>query len=241
MKRFPWSCLLLLAASLFFFSSCGDGAQKEEATDTSTAATPTAAVNTIDTTTHQMVTILHKVADFGKWLAAYEGHDSARLANGLHNYVIGRGLMDTTMVMVALRADDMARAKAFSQDPGLKGVMKKAGVSGAPEIQFSVVNWQDTASVGSIPRALTSFTVKDPAAWRSAFETGAQERNDNGILVRNIGHDADNPNNVRLVTALSDTAKAFAYYKSDLIKKRMEASGITTEPKRFFFTIVKRY
>lgn len=241
MKQFKWSCTLLLAANLFLFSSCGDGDKKEEATDTSTAETPTAPVNTIDTTAHNMVTVMHKVADFNKWLAGYEAHDSARLANGIHSYVIGRGLMDTNMVLVAMRADDMAKAKAFTQNPALKEVMKKAGVTGAPDIHFTIVTWQDTANVGSIPRAMTMFSVKDHLVWRTAFETGAQERKDAGIMVRNIGHEADKPNNIRLVTALSDTAKAFAYYKSDAMKKRMADGGITTEPKRFVFTIVKRY
>jgi len=46
---------------------------------------------------------------------------------------------------------------------------------------------------------------------------------------------------VSLVTAVLDTAKAFAYYKSDAIKKARAAGGVIGEPKRFLFTIVKRY
>lgn len=240
MKQIKWSSTLLLAAIVFIVSSCGEGEKKEEAPDTSTVKPPEP-VSTIDTTPHNMVTILHKVSDFGKWMAAYEGHDSARLAAGLHNYVIGRGLMDTNMVLIALRADDFAKAKAFSQSADLKEVMKKAGVASAPEVHYTVVTWQDTANVGGIPRAMTLFTVKDKAVWRAAFEGGAQERSDAGIVMRNVGHDADNPNGIRLVSALSDTAKAMAYYKSDAMKKRIAEGGIVGEPKRFFFTIVKRY
>jgi hypothetical protein len=43
------------------------------------------------------------------------------------------------------------------------------------------------------------------------------------------------------VTALSDTAKAFAYYKSDALKKRIQASGVIGEPVRFFYQIAKKY
>jgi hypothetical protein len=168
---------------------------------------------------------MHNVADFGKWLTAFESHDSGRLASGLHKYVVGRGLMDTNMVLIAMKADDLTKAKAFGQSADLKSTMKKAGVISAPEMHMVIAEWQDT----------------DKDVWRKAFDEGNQERADNGLAVRIIGHDADNAANIKLVTALSDTAKAFAYYKSDAMKKRMEAGGIITAPKRFFFTIVKRY
>jgi hypothetical protein len=43
------------------------------------------------------------------------------------------------------------------------------------------------------------------------------------------------------VTVLSDTAKAFAYYKSDGLKKRIQASGVIGEPARFYYRLVKHY
>lgn len=242
MKRIHSGSAILLAALALIFSACGGGEGNEVKTDTTAAVTPAPEpASTIVTTPENMVMVMHKVADFGKWLAAFEGHDSVRLASGLHKYVIGRGLMDTNMVLIAMKADDFAKARAFSQSPDLKSTMKKAGVTGPPEMHYVLVEWQDTANVGSIPRVLTSFTVKDKDAWRKAFDEGQQERMNNGIVVRSIGHDADNATNIKLVTALNDTAKAMAYYKSPEMKKRMEAGGIITEPKRFFFTIVKRY
>jgi hypothetical protein len=189
-----------------------------------------------------MVIITHKVASFAKWLTAYEGHDSARMASGLHNYVIGRGMADTNTVMIALKADDIAKAKAFAKDPSLKKAMQKGGVMGAPVISFLTSTWQDTASLkpGTL-RSRTTFTVKDFDAWVKSFEEGKQERLDNGITDRVIGHDADDNKKVSLVTAVLDTAKAFAYYKSDALKKRRAAGGVTGEPARFLFTVVKRY
>jgi hypothetical protein len=64
---------------------------------------------------------------------------------------------------------------------------------------------------------------------------------DNGIVDRVIGHDAGDNKKVILITAVLDTAKAFAYYKSDALKKRREAGGVIGEPQRFLFTIAKRY
>ncbi len=61
------------------------------------------------------------------------------------------------------------------------------------------------------------------------------------LTARVIGHDPDDNKKVSLVTAVIDTAKAFAYWKSDALKKRREAGGVIGEPERFVFQVVKRY
>jgi hypothetical protein len=248
MKQSRFTGLLFCAAMVFVLTSCGSGNEKTSPADSTTtadtAAKTTAVVpgkNTIVTTPENLMVITHKVANFEKWIVAYEGHDSARLASGIHSYVIGRGLRDTNMVMVATKIDDIAKAKAFSKDPNLKKAMQKGGVIGAPRISFVTDTWQDTAAIDTKLRSSTTFMVKDWDAWQKAFQEGKQERMDNGILDRVISHDADDNKKVGLVTALTDTAKAFAYYKSDALKKRREASGVIGEPVRFLFRIVKRY
>jgi hypothetical protein len=248
MKQSRCTGMLFCAALVFFLTSCGgNGSEEKTSKDTATTKDTTATtvappVNTIITTPVNMATITHKVANFAKWLVAYEAHDSARLANGLHNYVVARGLQDTNMVMVALKADDIAKAKAFAKDPGLKKAMQGAGVIGVPSISVLTSVWQDTAALepGTL-RSRTTFTVKDFDAWLKSFQEGAKERMENGISDRVVGHDADDNKKVALVTAVQDTAKAFAYYKSDALKKRREAGGVVGEPARFLFNIVKRY
>lgn len=231
---------MLAACMLFIFSSCGGGGEKNT-TGADTSATKPAAVNTIVTTPETMLVIRHKVKSFAAWLPAYEAHDSVRVKYGLHNYVIGRSVSDSNMIMIALKADDTAKAMAFGKDPSLKAAMQKGGVVGAPTINLNTVVWQDTVNVGGIPRVLTEITVKDWDAWKTQFDAGKQERNDNGIVDRIYGHDAMDNHKVHMVIALTDTAKAFAYWKSDALKKRREASGVVGEPKRFIFTIAKRY
>ncbi|MEO6407033.1 MAG: hypothetical protein ABIY51_09155, partial [Ferruginibacter sp.] len=236
----------LITVALFFFISCNGN---EEKTDTntmsdSTVATTTpepAAPSTIITTEQAMMVVKHKVSNFEKWKASYDAHDSMRLAMGVHNYVIGRGLEDSNMVLVAVKADDMAKAKAFSMDPSLKQAMQKGGVIGKPDAEMITMTYQDNAVINSQVRSETVFSVKDWNAWVKAFEQGKQERMDNGIVERAYGHDADDNNKVRLVTAIMDSSKAAAYWKSDMLKARRTASGVTSEPKRFLFRIVQRY
>ena len=217
MKHFKFYGVLFFAAMLFFLISCGGGESKEESSaDSTTAESNTTAVlpevNTIITTPQNMMVVTHKVSDFDKFKPAYDEHDSLRLVNGIHSYVIGRGIDDPNMVLVAVKCDDMAKAKAFAKDASLKKAMQKSGVTGTPSFTFVTTVWQDK-----------------------------QERLDNGITVRSLGHDADNNKKVFLVTALTDTAKAHAYWKSDALKKRREAGGVIGEPKRFVFRVVHRY
>ena len=40
--------------------------------------------------------------------ASYEAHDSMKLASGIHNYILGRGVEDSNTIMVAVKIDDIA-------------------------------------------------------------------------------------------------------------------------------------
>jgi len=248
MKRSRFTGLLFGAAFVFLLSSCGGDETKEStskdsttANNNTTEAKPETVTSTIVTTPQAMMVATHKVANFAKWKASYDQHDSMRLANGIHSYVIGRGLRDSNMVIVAVKVDDMAKAKKFANDPSLKKAMQKGGVIGVPTFNFHTMTWQDTATISTSLRSRTTFMVKDWDAWVKSFEDGKQERLDNGIAVRAYGHDADDNKKVSLVTAVLDSTKAFAYYKSDALKKRREAGGVIGEPKRFLYLVVKRY
>ena len=241
----PQTFIRMLFASLaIFFTSCNSGGSSTTSTDTTTTDTNAVTAvpeNTIVTTPQNMMIAKHKVKNFAKWKASYDEHDSLRIANGVHSFVIGRGLQDSNTVLVALKVDDMDKAKAFAKDPSLKQAMQKGGVMGTPSFSFVTMTFQDTAAINSDLRARSTFQVKDWDAWQKSFEESKQERLDNGITVRAYGHDVDDNHKVELVTAITDTAKAFAYYKSDALKQRRAAGGVVGEPNRFLFRVVQRY
>ncbi|KAA2245525.1 hypothetical protein F0L74_06080 [Chitinophaga agrisoli] len=248
MNQLRFTGMFVLASAMSFLISCGGGTGGQQAntdttgTDTTTTAATTAPVaNTEITTPQNMVVITHKVADYEKWKTAYDAHDSVRLSNQLHNYVIGRGVKDPNMVLVALKADDMEKAKTFAKDPGLKKAMQNGGVTGNPMIGFYTVTFQDTAVIASDIRVSTRFTVKDWDTWQKAFDVNRKEGLDNGLSVRAYGHDADDNHKVMVVSAITDTAKANAFWQSDMIKKRMEAAGVNSKPERLVFRIAQRY
>jgi hypothetical protein len=231
-------------ASVLLFSSCGGDEKKTETTAAdSTANTPTTTTtqSTVSTTPETVIIVRHKVANYAKWKASYDGHDSFRLASGIHNYVIGRGVDDSNMVLVATKADDVEKAKAFTKNPSLKAAMQKGGVIGAPMININTIAYTDNAANMSDLRSMTFFTVKDWDAWKTAFESNRQIRTENGLTDRAYGYDVDDNHKVTLVVAINDTAKANAYWNSDLIKQKRAVSGVVGDVKRFVYRVVQKY
>ena len=228
-------------ACFFLFSSCGGNDEKTKETTTDSTATKPGTESTVSTKPQDIVLIWQKVANFSKWKPVYDGHDSARLASGLHNFVIGRGVDDSNMVLVALKADDITKAKAFAKDPGLKAAMQKGGVIGMPTIMFNTIVYQDSAKNMANLRSMTNFTVKDWNAWQKAFESNRQVRTDNGLTDRAYGYDVDDNHKVTLFVAINDTAKANAYWNSDLIKQKRTESGVVGEVTRHVYRVVQKY
>ena len=241
--------VLLLSGLCFYLTSCGNNNSsnsEQTKTDTTTATTNSTATKPVPTSTtittpQNLLVVIHKVGNYAKWKAVYDGDDTARAANGIHNYVIGRGVTDSNMVLVALKIEDTAKAINFMKNPALKKAMTKGGVMGAPKSIMYTALFQDTAKLDSKLRSSVTFTVKDWDTWFNNFKTGEQERTNNGIAIRSYGHDSNDPHKVRVVTALLDSAKAMAYFQSDSLKKRMQASGVTSKPDRFIYRIVELY
>lgn len=244
MKPTKFLLMLWLTATASLLTSCGGNNQKSEtaAGSTDSSSAKTTMTSTIVTSPQIMMVVRHKVGNFSKWKTAYDSHDSVRLSYGLHNYVIARGIQDSNMVMVAMKADDVARAKAFAKDASLKQAMTQGGVIGAPVIMLNEEVYQDTAILAPTTiRSLLWYKVKDWDAWRKAFESGRQIRSDNGLTDRVYGHDVDDNHKVTVVFALTDTAKAYAYNKSAELKQRRAQAGVIGEPENFRYTVVQRY
>jgi len=249
MKPSSFLSMPLLAVVLFYLVSCG-GQNDKKSTDTTTSTDSTTTTATtptnhnpsaVITTPQNMIVVRHKVTDFNKWKMSYDAHDSMRLASGVHNYVIGRGVKDSNTVLVATKVEDVSKAKGFAKDPSLKQAMQKGGVIGAPLIDITTMTYQDTSKISSALRSRTTFTVKDWDRWQRSFDSSRQIRKENGLMDRAYGHDADNNHKVTVVVALMDTAKAYAFWKSDQLKKLQAASGVVSQPERFVYRVVQRY
>ena len=145
-----------------------------------------------------IMTVTHEVANYAKWKSAYDEHDSSRVSYGLHNYVICRGVDDSNMVMVALRMDDVNKAKELGGSKEFMERMKKAGAS-KPSIEYTEAVMNDTTAIQQTVRVMVKHKVKDWSAWKKAFDSHKQIRMDAGLTDRVVAHTAGDDHRVTLV------------------------------------------
>lgn len=238
MKQLRFFATISVAATALLLGSCNSGKDKkaeENKTDStvSTTVTPSGPSS--------IMIVRHKVTDYAKWKPAYDAHDSARLANGLHSYVVARGVEDSNTVLIAMRMDDVNKAKAFSAMPELKDVMKNAGVVGPPMIDYLESVMNDTTAIQQTIRCMVRHKVKDFDAWKKVYDSHKQARIDAGLTDRVLAYTAGDNHNVTLVFAVADLDKAKAFASSKDLADKMKEAGVEGPPDMFFYRIVQKY
>ncbi len=246
MKQFRILTTLYVAACTLVLFSCGGGEEKKAdepgvAADTAVAKTTEPAAPAPAAKPSNVLIIMHKVANFGKWMPLYESHDSVRQAYGLHNYVVARGVNDSNTVMIALRMDDAAKAKQFAALPDLKTVMQKGGVKGVPSFKYLDVQMMDSSANALPTRVLLTHKVKDWDAWKKEFDSHKQVRIDAGLTDRAVAYSVGDNHQVSVVCVVSDLKKAEAFFKSADLKEKMTKAGVEGAPTIFYYNVVKKY
>jgi heme-degrading monooxygenase HmoA len=82
------------------------------------------------------VAVRHRVADFDTWAVTYKEHGEVRDRLGCTGDRVLRDGSDPNEVLVLTSWPSADHAHRFATDPSLPEVMKKAGVIGAPRIEF---------------------------------------------------------------------------------------------------------
>ena len=248
MKKFKF--LTTISVALFmviFLSSCGSGDDKktDESTTDTTANSDTSSVKSPESPTapqpFKILLIQHKVANFAKWKPQYESHDSVRRSYGLSNFILGRGVNDSNMVVVMLLMDDANRAKELTSSQGMKTRMQKAGVIGRPSFDYLDVVSSDTSKIDQTERLMVTHKVKDWDAFKKEFDDNKQVRIDAGLLDRGVSHSDGDTHKVSLIFAVTDKKKADDFIKSQELKDKMAKAGVEGPPTFFFYNIVQKY
>jgi len=82
--------------------------------------------------------VRHKVEDYDKWRAVYDGAQDMKASFGQKNESsrVFRDADDPNMVTVLGEFDTKENAEKFFSSEELKAAMQKAGVQGPPEVHF---------------------------------------------------------------------------------------------------------
>ena len=78
--------------------------------------------------------VRHRVADYAKWKAAYDGTAEYKRAHGWQRYFVYAVGSNQTDVMVMEEFDTREHAQEFVESAFLREAMAGAGVQGVPEI-----------------------------------------------------------------------------------------------------------
>ncbi len=78
----------------------------------------------------------HKVADYTKWRRVFDADAGGQRESGLHLLHVLRDTADPDMVVLLFRADDLDKARAFTEAPSASESAQSSGVIGEPEILF---------------------------------------------------------------------------------------------------------
>jgi hypothetical protein len=220
-------------------SSCNSSDNKGTGSDSSSVKHDS--VTTTSAKPSNILVVMHKVANFDKWLPVFEADEAKQKEAGLTRTVIGRGMDDSNMVLIGFRMDDYEKAKAMGKSAELEKKMKESGVMSEPKMIYMNTQLMDTNTNSMVDRVIVTEKVKDYDTWRPMFDSRKSSRMSNGLTDRGIGYTMDDKNSIVLVFGITDKAKADAYNKSPELKAARDAAGVIGTPEWFKYHVVKQY
>jgi len=82
------------------------------------------------------VLVRHKVADYAKWKEVFDSHLNVRKHAGETGFHLFHNTDDARDIFILLDWQSADEARKFMTSDELRNTMAKAGVVGAPEIQY---------------------------------------------------------------------------------------------------------
>ena len=83
------------------------------------------------------LSVRHTVADYAKWRASFDAHESMRRAGGSTGvFQVYRDVENPNQITVMAEWDNAENAWKFASDPALKEAMEDGGVTSMPEVHF---------------------------------------------------------------------------------------------------------
>ena len=84
-----------------------------------------------------------------------------------------------------------------------------------------------------------THVVKDFAIWKKSFDEHESMRAANGITLRALARDMENPNKVLIFLNIDDVQKAKDFSSSPDLKKAMQKGGVASKPEFVFVDVVR--
>ena len=130
------------------------------------------------------VVVRSRVADFDRWIAAFDTHEDVRRAAGILGDHINRAEADPNDVSIYMAVSDLDKAKAFSASDDLRERMQAAGVISAPQFTYMTPVREAIVWDRELPAFMLSHKVADFDRWLKGYDAAAGLRPRMGSWVR---------------------------------------------------------
>ena len=179
------------------------------------------------------LTVIHECKNYSSWKKAYDADAPNRAAAGLTDIHVLREHDNANLVALMFGVSDVGRARAFAASPDLAAAMKAAGIIGTPRVRFRYGEYTRGPAANY---ATMTLTVRDYETARKAYAMDAADRKDAGLTDHGVLQLDDEPNNLLLLWAVSDIARATAFFDSPALAAHMaKNAGVVGPPERHFW------
>jgi hypothetical protein len=179
------------------------------------------------------LTVIHECNDYPTWKKAYDAHAPKREAAGLTEIHLLREHDNGNLLALMFGVSDVGRAKAFAASPDLASAMKAAGVTGTPKLRFRHGDYTRKAAPSY---ATMTLTVRDYETALKAYAMDAADRKAAGLTDLAVLQLSEDPNNLLLLWAAGDIARATAFFDSPALAAHMvKNAGVVGIPERHFW------
>jgi hypothetical protein len=179
------------------------------------------------------LTVIHECKDFLVWKKAYDADAPRRAAAGLTEIHVLREHDNSNLVALMLGVSDVARAEAFTRSPDLAATMKAAGILGAPTMRFRHGEYSRKSANNY---ATMTLNVRAYETALQAYAMDAADRKKAGLTDLAVLQLRSDPNNIVILWAVDDVARATAFFDSPALAAHMvKNAGVVGKPERHFW------
>jgi hypothetical protein len=179
------------------------------------------------------LTVIHECKDFATWKKAYDEDAPNRAVAGLTEIHLLREHENANLVALMFGGRQVGHAKQFATSPKLAATMMAAGIIGVPRIR---VRHGEYRRATAHKYATITVAVRDHETAQHAYAMDAASRKDAGLTDLAVLQLEDDPNNLLILWAVSDVARATAFFDSPALAEHMtQNAGVAGPPERHFW------
>jgi hypothetical protein len=179
------------------------------------------------------LTILHECKDFAVWKKAYDADAPRRATAGLTEMHVLREHGNPNLVALLFGVSDVGRARALVTSPDLAAAMKAAGVIGTPRVRLRQGTYTRQSAANY---ATMTANVRDYETSLKAYAMDAADRKQATLTDLGVLQLQDDPNNIVLLWAVGDIARATSFFDSPALAAHMvKNAGVVGQPERHFW------